>query len=868
MRRARCHCSKICRTLLATSAASLLVIQPVVSRAAVRVKANNSSNLNLTASWTGAVVPGYGDTALWNSSVTGANAVLLGGNLTFRGISIVNPGGSVAIGGASTLTLGPGGIDMRRATQDFTLTNLSLVLSHGEQVWAVTNGRSLTVSPGTLVRDGSATLNFLGGGTLPTATFTNDGTGIIGTWASHGASNFIRYATVSGGSIIGYSGGVAAPTAAGVIDTTGTTNYDVAAVGTLGAGASFNTLRYTGTAGTVAGDFSANGLMNAGSGALAFSNTVTIGANRSLVITSPDATRAITISGIISNNAGGSSGLVKSGLGTVTLSGTNAYDGPTMVNAGILIIKNGAALGAPGGTAFVYRADGTNATPTDSTGQLRLDPGGGGGFVLDKTVFIEGSENYGYGGTLLNASGTNAINGNVLLSPLGSRIGVSGGSRLELNGQVIRTNASYNPQLVFNATGRLVANGAIDIGTGQLYAHSGGTNELNAKATLGTLAIQYGNTVVLGVDDALSSNAVVSIGVGSGATTNGGALDLNGHALTIAGLRNEGFHPQNNVTSATPATLTISNSAASAFGSRITGGVAIDKRGAGTQTLFGTNTHTGDTTVYGGRLVVGNRLSLQNSTLNLQINNGAALSNDTSFVLGGLAGSGNLGLTNLAGSAVTLLVGNNGASTVYSGSLDGGGGLTKIGSGELDLTGVNSYASATVVSNGLLSVNGRHFGGAGYTVASGGTLGGTGIIDAAIQVLANGIVAPGNSIGTLTISNNFDLDGILQIELANAAGLAGSSDLLGVNGFFDITNGVVQFVFTGTMTNDHYIFAQYDTFSGGPFLDVQNLPTGYEIQYNYLGSNQIALVIPEPSSWALVVCSVGLLAVAHRRRPR
>ena len=45
------------------------------------------------------------------------------------------------------------------------------------------------------------------------------------------------------------------------------------------------------------------------------------------------------------------------------------------------------------------------------------------------------------------------------------------------------------------------------------------------------------------------------------------------------------------------------------------------------------------------------------------------------------------------------------------------------------------------------------------------------------------------------------IDGILQIELDNAAGAQGLSDLFDVNGLFDMTNGTVQFVYTGSMTN-------------------------------------------------------------------
>ncbi len=106
--------------------------------------------------------------------------------------------------------------------------------------------------------------------------------------------------------------------------------------------------------------------------------------------------------------------------------------------------------------------------------------------------------------------------------------------------------------------------------------------------------------------------------------------------------------------------------------------------------------------------------------------------------------------------------------------------------------------------------------------------------------------------------------------MENAAGPgAGLSDLLDVNGFFDITNGTVQFVYAGTLTNDFYVFAEYDSLSGDPFLNVLNLPGGYEIDYNFgVGGNQIALVIPEPSTMALLALGFALVAGIVRRRRR
>ncbi|OQB80125.1 MAG: tRNA nuclease WapA precursor [Planctomycetes bacterium ADurb.Bin126] len=73
--------------------------------------------------------------------------------------------------------------------------------------------------------------------------------------------------------------------------------------------------------------------------------------------------------------------------------------------------------------------------------------------------------------------------------------------------------------------------------------------------------------------------------------------------------------------------------------------------------------------------------------------------NSLDATLGGLKGSRNL---DMGGNA--LSIGNNGQSTEYSGVL-GNGALTKDGSGELILSGSNTYTGTTTISAGVLSVS-------------------------------------------------------------------------------------------------------------------------------------------------------------------
>lgn len=85
------------------------------------------------------------------------------------------------------------------------------------------------------------------------------------------------------------------------------------------------------------------------------------------------------------------------------------------------------------------------------------------------------------------------------------------------------------------------------------------------------------------------------------------------------------------------------------------------------------------------------------------------------------------------------------------------------------LSGTNTYSGTTIVSNGVLCVNGR-IGGAAVTVAAGSTLSGDGVITAPVSVHSGATLAPGNSVGTLTISNTLMLSaGSTTVMEINAA---------------------------------------------------------------------------------------------------
>lgn len=170
--------------------------------------------------------------------------------------------------------------------------------------------------------------------------------------------------------------------------------------------------------------------------------------------------------------------------------------------------------------------------------------------------------------------------------------------------------------------------------------------------------------------------------------------------------------------------------------------------------------------------------------------------------------------------------------------------VSKRDGGTWTLSGNNAYTGTTTVEGGTLLVNGTHTGGDTYTVNAGGTLGGSGTISANVLVNVGGNLAPGASVGTLSVGGA-TIPGTLKVEYNGSA-----IDLLQVSGTLDITGGAVDFQNLG-MTNlsaSSHVFATYGTLTGSAFSSITGLPSGFAINYHYLG-NQIALVIAIPGDF-------------------
>ena len=195
----------------------------------------------------------------------GPGVLALSAASTYTGPTTVNAGtlsltGSLA---STTLALGGGTFAYAPTTAGSTQSFTGTTINAGGSTVTATNGNTLAL--GAITHTAGGVVGFGGAGTITTS--STGANGILGPYAYTGTGAGLSYVT-GGGTIAAYTGGTTTTDATGVTDTTGTVNYNVPAGGTVGTGASANTLRYTGAGDAITGPITLNGLMNAGHGCL------------------------------------------------------------------------------------------------------------------------------------------------------------------------------------------------------------------------------------------------------------------------------------------------------------------------------------------------------------------------------------------------------------------------------------------------------------------------------------------------------------------------------------------------------------------------------------------------------------------------
>jgi autotransporter-associated beta strand protein len=367
-----------------------------------------------------------------------------------------------------------------------------------------------------------------------------------------------------------------------------------------------------------------------------------------------------------------------------------------------------------------------------------------------------------------------------------------GALRFSGTGQITinQANAGFSGAVTI-AAGRIFLNDGLGLGTGNISL-SGALNPGDiylANNLSGTTSIEKNGT---GVTTLAGNNSGYSGGIlGNAGTIR--VLDANGLGTATVQLSNSG-------------TLQADiGSGSTAIGNTILGGGIFRKSGAGLLTLTGTNTYSGGTIIDAGTL---------------RVNGSASL------------GTGAISVA----SGATLLF-ENAANSTFGNGMSGAGLFRKLGAGQLTFTNPFSIGALAVDAgrvrvNSIITTN--------ATVASGATLDGTGRI---IGNLTNsGTVAPGNSIGTLTVQGNYihNANSTLDIEFDGSGGI----DLLSVTGTATLNGGTLRFISLGGAEG-----------SGGTFLTAAGGVTGTFANVQTVGA-QLPLAVIYQSNSAIMAPSV------------
>lgn len=631
---------------LATNAAAGTVIVENANASAATLSINQATN----TIFAGVIQNGTGGGAL-SLTKSGVGILTLSGVNTYTGNTTISAGtlqagvataipsgmgtgNVVLIGGATAGILDINGFDL-------SINGLSGTT--GAVLGKVVNNRVGTTKTVT-IGSGDASTTFAGlitnnTGTGGTLNLTKTGTGTLT------LSNANTYTGITG-----IKNGVVLIGVANALPT--------ATVLTLGDGStnSSGVLKLNGLAQTLAG------LTNVGSG---IGNSVVNGN-----ATPVSLTLNLTANSSFGGTLGGAGtnennfNLVKSGTGTLTLSGVNTYIGTTNINQGTLSASNLAnALG--GGPSAIVLGDATNTGLLSYTGTSNS-------FTRGFTVSAGGGEidSTAVGQTLTIATGNVATSGAFTIGGTGNTL--------------ISSNVTGTGSLNKTGAGNLTLSGA------NTYGGVGGATNIR------------NGTVILGVNGT-GLNLATTLTLGDATANTNGVLKLDGYSQTLASLLKTGNGTGNRVVggNATLSNLTLNNSGTVTF-SGILGGsggnennLALTKTSAGVLTLSGANTYTGGTTISAGTLAISaaNNLGATAGTLNLGAGTLQATAN--------ISSSRTINLTD-ATSAISI---NTGITYTDSGVISGSGALNLTGLGNLLLSGTsNTYSGGTFIKSGVLTL--------------------------------------------------------------------------------------------------------------------------------------------------------------------
>jgi len=665
-------------------------------------------------------------------------------------------------------------------------------------------------------------------------------------------------------------------------DTNGSTLGAGSGNGTWGSDSFWNTLN-TGGAGTFTTALGSGnvGIFSAGNATNSSTGIYTVN------VSGTQASGGLTMSYGTPTLTGGTIalGANKAITAALTLAGTATIESALTVDttAGGAITLGLTANDAAGATDLLIKG-GISATTPANTYQIRLGGTGSGR--------IEGAIS-NHGGSLTQGSttwtGTWTIAGNQSLGSTSVTLGAANNKLIM--GDSLSDVQSWSGATNVTSSSALMTVKSSATSAGISLRGAGGT--LDVVGSLNSTGFTFG---VSGTNDASQSGILKLSGGNASFSGVGSAIVVHGTGSKIIG------------GAASYGTLTMNQtSAVNLTGNLTLGGSGTNennfnlvKANTNTLTLSGENTFSGSTTVNGGTLALGNNLALQNSAIDTAGAGNMTLT-VTAPTVGGLIGSKSLASVMTTGySSVTALTLNpiSGGNYTYSGVIANGAmAIAKSGAGTQVLSGNNTYSGGTTISAGTLLVSNTAGSGlgSGAVTVNGGTLGGAGSFTGDVTVNAGGTLAPGSSIESLGAGGITLTGGTFAFELNTTASTADLLYASDATVALTLTTGVPTLTITDLGSNavlsdgtkftlisytaaggwNNGIFSGYANGSeftlGSNTWQINYADTSAGSNFNsdavLFGDRFVTItVVPEPSTWALLACSLTVVMVLRRRR--
>ncbi|QIF02857.1 autotransporter-associated beta strand repeat-containing protein [Roseimicrobium sp. ORNL1] len=702
------------------------------------------ANVNLTVGANGAnttysgVLSGAG-----NLIKTGSGSLTLTAQNSFTGNIVVNAGTLVA--------------NLQRNVANPTTTALGNGQTAGRTI-TVNNGGTLLMTNGNILGSATSTPQvriIINEGALVRSAVTTVGGGVSG-----GDANVLGPITMNGGTLTtgnGFSNlfqGI-------ILSNTVTVRGSVAS-----------------TINTDVADTVANGVM--------LNGTITFDVADATANANTDLLVSARLVWVPNSTTGGS--LLKTGNGTMQITGANAYTGATTIRGGLLKVGNGTTGSLNGTTGTALNFTGTGAiefneaagssqgmgalTFTTGEGTVTSTYGGSGNTTL---TFASYARSAGATGNFVVSGGVNGTTNKIVLTGVTTGAFMNtgtffGGSRYAFYDA---TGFVRDLQYGVDAGADTFVGGATLTGT---HVQTTGAITAQATTTFTTLNIHGNHNVTLAGGATLTVSGILkSENVAGGSIISGGTgiQAASGAELVI---RTDGVNDALSITTA------ILNNGTS----------ALTKSGAGTLVLSGTNTYAGATTVNSGVLrattsasalgagtlsLAGGELQLANDTAlnfgrNTTITGDARLTSDR--LTAGAGVTHTLGTLSIGAQRLTIAGGSN----VTSGAAG-----VAVGATTFTAAPVFHIVNPTAGGTTTLSLGAVTNGGFGVTFTGNGNLAQTGIISGAGGVTFGGLSAAGgdpfSGVATFNLINTYTGNTVVNSGTLTLAAGGGSGAIRG-----------------------------------------------------------------------------------------